>query len=191
MTRSAAPYPTRLGRSQAGITLLEILVAVVVLSLGILGLASLQLTGLRDAQLAYQYTLASQQVSDMAERMRANLAGINAGNYDDLDYWPATPPNRTRDCAQQACDAAQIAADDHWLWNAGNRGQMAQGNGRVQDAGGGAFFVAVAWTDPQLDGQRSWASTDPDLDEDGVADAVEACGDPADNRRCLYLVFRP
>ena len=66
---------------QAGFTLLEVLIALLVLSIGLLGLAALQTTGLRSNQMASMRTLATQFTYDITDRMRSNPAGVANGDY--------------------------------------------------------------------------------------------------------------
>jgi len=66
-------------RQQAGLSLIEVLVAMVLLSIGLLGLAGLQASGMRVGQSSIQRSQAAQLAHDMIERMRANAA--NAGAY--------------------------------------------------------------------------------------------------------------
>lgn len=61
---------------QQGFTLLEVLIALLVLSIGLLGLAALQTTGLRSNQMANMRTIATQLAYDIADRMRANEEGM-------------------------------------------------------------------------------------------------------------------
>lgn len=58
---------------QRGLSMIEVLVAMVILSLGLLGMAGLQAAGLRTSQSAFYRAQAAQYAEDMAERMRANL----------------------------------------------------------------------------------------------------------------------
>ncbi len=67
--------------SQQGVSLIEVLVAVVILSIGLLGLAGLQAGGMRVGQGAMYRGLAAQYAYDMADRMRANMAAAKAGSY--------------------------------------------------------------------------------------------------------------
>lgn len=63
------------GKGQSGgFTLTEVLVALLVLSIGLLGLAGLQLHALQYAHSSYQRTLVNMQALDMAERMWTHLA---------------------------------------------------------------------------------------------------------------------
>ena len=66
---------------QYGFTLLEVLIALLVLSIGLLGLAALQTTGLRSNQMASMRTIATQAAYDITDRMRANPVGVEAGEY--------------------------------------------------------------------------------------------------------------
>ena len=113
-------------KAQGGFTLLEILVAVVILSLGLLGLAGLQVSSLNNNQTAYYRSIASQQAYDMADRMRANLTGISAGNYDNL----ATPA--AQDCFASTCTAAQMTTSDFDQWRTANAALLPGGGGTVR-----------------------------------------------------------
>jgi type IV pilus assembly protein PilV len=149
----------RLGRLQGGFTLLEILVAIVVLSLGLLGLAGLQAVSLRNNQAAYYRGIASQQAYDMADRIRANLAGVRAGDYDNLNS--TTPGIPSPDCFSTACSTANIgnmAITDHAQWNTINGLLLPNGTGTVQCVEGltagctangqnWTFDITLTWTE--------------------------------------------
>lgn len=82
------PMPAR--RRQRGFTLLEILVAAVLLTGGLIGLASMQASGTRLNNSAYLRTQASILAYDIVDRMRANRAAA-VGNEYDLALGDATP----------------------------------------------------------------------------------------------------
>jgi type IV pilus assembly protein PilV len=127
----------------SGFTLLEVLVAIVVLSLGLLGLAGLQAASLRNNQTAYYRGIAVQQALDMADRIRANLAGVRAGNYSALgNGLPASNP----DCFAAACSAADLAVSDHRQWNTVNAALLPNGNGAVTCLDGVAGVGCAATT---------------------------------------------
>jgi type IV pilus assembly protein PilV len=67
---------------QSGFTLLEVLVAMLVLSIGLLGLAGLMASSMRNNQSAYHSTQATWLAYDILDRIRANRAGALAGAYD-------------------------------------------------------------------------------------------------------------
>ena len=66
--------------SSAGFTLIEVLVALIIVSIGLLGLAGLQATSVRFNQQAYLRSQAVQQAYDMADRIRANA--VAAGEQE-------------------------------------------------------------------------------------------------------------
>lgn len=68
-------------RPQRGMTLIEILVAIVVLSVGLLGLAGLQLKGMQVNQGSVYRWQAAMLAEDIADRMRADRTGALNGNY--------------------------------------------------------------------------------------------------------------
>jgi type IV pilus assembly protein PilV len=116
-------------RSQSGFTLLEVLIALLVLSIGLLGLAALQTTGLRSNQMASMRTLATQFTYDITDRMRSNPVGVANGEYPiarnenpaatpatiaetDLAEWRADVVNRLPDGTSDIilCDTTTVPA---------------------------------------------------------------------------------
>ncbi len=81
---------------QRGLGLIEVLLAVVILSIGLLGLASLQGNSLKFSHSAYLRTQATQLAYDIADRMRANRQAALVGSYAIAlsDTPPASPGNR-------------------------------------------------------------------------------------------------
>lgn len=130
-------------RAQSGFTLLEILVSIVVLSIGLLGLAGLQALSLNNNQIAYYRSIASQQAYDMADRIRANSAGVIAGAYNGITATiPADP-----DCITNVCSPQNMAVADHAQWNASNQRLLPSGIGTVANGAGGTFVITVSWTE--------------------------------------------
>jgi type IV pilus assembly protein PilV len=80
-TTPARFYPRNV--HQRGFTLLEVLIALLVLAIGLLGLAALQTTGLRSNTMATTRTHATQLAYDISDRMRANVAGSYTTNVDN------------------------------------------------------------------------------------------------------------
>ena len=69
-------------RQQRGVGLVEVLVAVVVLAFGLLGIAAMQLTSLRNSQSALERSQAVAQTYAILDAMRANRALAITGAYD-------------------------------------------------------------------------------------------------------------
>ena len=79
-------FATNSPRAQRGFTLVEILVTVVLISVGLLGIAALQLTTLRGNQESYVRSQASVLAGDILDRIRANPFKFREGAYDaDFD----------------------------------------------------------------------------------------------------------
>lgn len=153
-------------RSVAGFTLLEVLIAVVVLSIGLLGLAGLQTTGLRNNQDAYVRTVATTLANDMADRMRANMAGFNAGNYDNNAAQSAICETNS------GCSPQAMAQHDTFLWNQA-LAALPSGQGDVA-TNGGIVTVTVRW----------------DSNRTGV-NGLGCSGDPNVDLACLSVMFQP
>lgn len=98
-----------------GFTLIEVLIALVVLSIGLLGLAGLQSTGLRFNQSAAMRSQATQLAYDMADRMRANVIATNAGTY--IATSSGTYSANATCHTTTGCTPAQMAADDLARWD--------------------------------------------------------------------------
>ena len=99
--------------SQKGVSIVEALVALVVLSVGMLGIAGLYLESLRSNRTAFARTSAVQLVNDMADRIRANRSGLV--NYTLV---AGTPPTAVTDCSAAviACTPQQLANWDKLQW---------------------------------------------------------------------------
>jgi type IV pilus modification protein PilV len=83
---------------QSGLSLLEVLVATLVFSVGILGVAGMQLSGMKVTKSAHNLSVATQIAEDMADRMRANLAGVQGEEYDNKCVCSS---NSCTDCGDQ------------------------------------------------------------------------------------------
>lgn len=129
--------------TQRGFTLVEVLVALVVMSVGMLGIAALYLEGLRAGRTALYRTAAITLVADMADRIRANR---NAGVA-----YAGTGPGAAGGCVNGDldCPADILAADDWFDWNSQISTQLPQGAaGEVlvdADPVSPTYNITVAW----------------------------------------------
>jgi len=99
-----------LSKIQRGFSLLEVLVAVVILAVGILGVAGLQVASMQQNRSALFRTQAVQLANDMLDRMRANPDTLYSTTFADAPS--ATAPT----CINSDCDLAQMAAFDIAQW---------------------------------------------------------------------------
>ena len=125
-----APCPGARPPRQAGLSLVEVLVALVLLSIGLLGLAGLQASGMRVGQGSIHRSQAAQLAHDMLERLRANVAHAGAYNLDLNDAAP---------------DCSGVAACDLRDWRLRLQALPA-GTGAVTVSGSQAT-VLVQWDD--------------------------------------------
>ena len=152
-------------RLQSGFTLLEVMIALVIFSIGLLGLAGLQAGGLRSNTQAQLRTIATIQAYDMAERIRSNPRGVQDGDYNALD--DTTPT--AGDCISNTCTAAEMATYDYYEWELNTQNALPSGHGTVSSAsvGGGAtrlFTVTVMWDEERTGVNGTGCSGDPTID---------------------------
>lgn len=101
-------------RTERGIGLVEVMVALLVLGVGLLGVLTLQKTSLQFNQNSYYYSQADTLVNDIVEKMRANRN--NARSYR-LSY--GNEPGAAEDqCVANTCTEAELAQWDVALWRA-------------------------------------------------------------------------
>jgi type IV pilus assembly protein PilV len=96
---------------QSGVGMVEVLVALVVMSVGMLGIASLYVTTLQAKTTSLSRMKAVNLAYDMADRIRANPTAV--ANYILATSGTTTATN----CASATCTAAQMAASDLNQWN--------------------------------------------------------------------------
>jgi type IV pilus assembly protein PilV len=134
--RTRRPRSNRLARA-SGFTLVEVLVALIVLSIGMLGIAALYLESLRASRQALVRTQAVTLASDIADRIRANRAPTNA--YD---------------CGG-TCDAGEgvgLAITELNAWRTTVAAQLPGGTTSITYAAAAAnapniYVVTVSWTE--------------------------------------------
>ena len=98
-------------KKQAGFSLIEIIVAALILSTSILGVAGLQIIGMKGTQQSTMKTQAMGVVQNLTERMRANHKGVIAGRYSLNDSALLKCATKAPNCTVN-CDAKKIAKKD-------------------------------------------------------------------------------
>ena len=93
--------------------MVESLVALVVLSVGMLGIAGLYISTLKAERSALVRTQAVALATDIADRIRANRNGL--GNYDTGSYGTTGPQVKTA-CLGASCAPEVMAEDDLGRW---------------------------------------------------------------------------
>jgi type IV pilus assembly protein PilV len=150
-----------------GFTIIEVLIAVLVLSLGLLGLAGLQATSLKASTSAAARGQATLLAYDIIDRMRANRDVALAGTYDNTAG--TAPTGAGTDCQAADCDEDAMAAYDlnQWKCLLGSwkshatctamgitRGLLPDGDGEVEVTGN-KVTVTVSWSETRWSDSNS------------------------------------
>ena len=98
---------------QRGIGLIEVLIAVVVMSVGFLAAARMQVEGMRFSQSAYYQSQAYFLANDMIDRMRSNIPGVLSDAYNPF----VTTKNPSPASCAGDCTPSEIAALDLYEWS--------------------------------------------------------------------------
>lgn len=144
---------------QEGFSLFEVLIALLVFSIGLLGLAHLQGFSMSSSYNSYLRAQATSLASSIVDRMRANRdQAINLNAYQ-IDF-EDSPPSTSIDCSA-GCTPAQMAQLDllEWKCNLGNyaaenfcnglvsQATLPNGDGEIKSVNNGQIEVTVRWTD--------------------------------------------
>jgi type IV pilus assembly protein PilV len=147
-------------RHQTGAALIEALVAILILSIGVLGMVGMQSASIRYEQNSWARAAVSSLVGDISDRIRAN-----PGSANDAYVYSATYANERdaintnssyfsvgTECLTTTCTPAQLATYDVARWRE-NLNKLVPGSvGIVTGTRDSAYNVTVAWFD------KSWVS---------------------------------
>jgi type IV pilus assembly protein PilV len=167
---------THLKPHQRGASLIEILVAVLIVTFGILAMAALQANSVRYNKTSELRTVASLLAKDIADRMRANVKGVQDGNYNIKDANYATAASLVANAAlgnkptcaaaDENCTTIELAAIDLSEWRKNLFFGLPQTAAYIQYnaaaiTGGGEFAdLWVVWDDSAASGGGAAVSTD-------------------------------
>ena len=119
----------------AGFSLVEVLVSIVILSVGLLGTAGLMSASLRNTNTAYYRSQATVLADDLIDRMRANTVAARNGNYD-IDLGPA-----------YAAPGGSMARFDSEEWVESLATILPGGVGIVDVLPSGVATITIRWGD--------------------------------------------
>ena len=157
-------------KTQTGFTLLEVLIAMLLLAIGLLGLAALQTTNIRNNLAAYNHGQATQLLYDMSDRMRANTTQHpwDATNITVVSLYNIANSNNhgtyTTACTTATgCTRAQLAVNDLIEWDNTIAATLPMGRGSITPSSNPVtdstiFTLTITWDD---DRSGTIDSTDP------------------------------
>ncbi|MET0048914.1 MAG: type IV pilus modification protein PilV [Sedimenticola sp.] len=134
-------------KRQKGFSLVEVLVSVLVLSVGLLGLAGLQGTVLRSTHSAYLRSQAAILAGDMVDRMRANPAGEYGGyktSPSSVEVNDDFGGQGTADSVVVGCSPQQLAGYDKARWSSEIARVLPRGVGEISSA---TDRITLSWLD--------------------------------------------
>jgi Tfp pilus assembly protein PilV len=197
---------TGLRHRQRGVALLEVGIAMMVLSVAFLGIAMLVASTARNQRSGQAMVRAAALANDIAEQMRANRGAVEAAAPDrgfvlQQTYAALTQPDAlavpscggrfvrppSTDLLLPACGTAKTFADfalAAWLTQV--QTSLPGGAGTVVDLGGVRRRIAVAWTEPSTD--RVSGSPAP-LTDGQCAQVATFAVAASQGVRCLILEF--
>ncbi len=151
-------------KQQHGFTLIEVLVATLVLTVGILGVAAMQMVSFQTNQSAYARSQATYLAQDFFDRMRANQVGYATTTvYDSVDTDNTGSIPGSPNCVTNAggCTAQQMAQTDvrEWAANFFNvesltdyRPALPSGRGLItRTAATNEFTAVISWDERDWD----------------------------------------
>lgn len=138
--------------SEHGFSLMEVMVALVIFSIGLIGLAGLQSASLGYNHSAYMRSQATYLAYNILDKMRANPAKAKNGNYAALaaSYGYAGVQHSCYYSTSASCSDQQIVETDLYEWNQalqklpGGKGKIA----KTSTLGAEIHEVTIQWDDP-------------------------------------------
>jgi type IV pilus assembly protein PilV len=141
---------------QQGVTLVESMIALLVISIGLLGIASLQITAMSQNNSSLNHSKAVWYAYNMSDRIRANLSEFN--NYNGID----TSNSYSQDCMSSACTNAQMLTADAADWST-MIANLPGGRGIIANTADG-LQVSVMWDDEGTGATGTNCGTNPNVD---------------------------
>lgn len=130
-------------RSQAGFTMIEVLIALLIFAIGLLGVAGMQTLALKSTNNSNARTMVNMHAYEIAERMRANMSAAEDGEYDGINS-----VSGVTNC-MPSCSPAELAALDGDEWISNLQADVPTATASVAYANGTAT-ITINWTERGL-----------------------------------------
>ena len=163
---------------QKGSSLLEVLVAVLIMSFGLLSLGGLAAASQQYVKMSQFQSVGMTLASDLSERMRGNVSGFQKGGYVHASAY-STEAVTIPSCTGAACTDAEMAALDMAEWLKEVRLRLPGGDAYVQRSTTNilATDIWILWVDPNLDklSVATWADCPATAVKDLSSDSPLRC----------------
>ena len=137
--------------SQSGATLIEAMISILIMSIGLLGIAGLQINAIAYQKSAWSTHRVAEVSVDFAERLRANPTAAKNGSYVyDDDYATSTAATlNSNDCRTTGtyCSTASIAEDDITALLTKARAILPGGSAQLEGSYNAGFILTVMYRD--------------------------------------------
>jgi len=179
---------------QKGASMIEVLVAIVVFSIGMLGLAGLQTAALRGHVSAWARENVAALIADLAERMRSNPNGVQIGAYRYTPHYTSSGMPQGVVAPPQSCAATQSPAQraicDLYAAHDMARRRLPGGFINVAADGRHAMRITVMWADK--DAPEAGIACTPASSASPLIPAKTCCPpDTPAGIRCLNSMVMP
>ncbi|BES69982.1 type IVa pilus pseudopilin TppB [Marinobacter nanhaiticus D15-8W] len=137
---------------QSGVGLIEVLIAVLVLSVGFLGMAALQSKALSNNNSAMVRSIGTIASYSILDAMRVDQTGVQAGDYDDFNVSVPAAWDAPGDCSGLGSGGALARANQNqWCDDLGSL--MGPGTkGEISADGGGNYTITITFNDERATG---------------------------------------
>lgn len=143
--------------SQKGVSLIESMIALLVISIGLLGIASLQITAMKQNNSALRHSQSVWIAYDISDRIRSNYGQF--ANYVGID----TNNIYAQDCMTGACTSAQLITADAQDW-ASQIQNLPAGRGLITSPAASQILIRVMWDDEGTGATGTACGTNPAVD---------------------------
>ncbi|WP_165495787.1 type IV pilus modification protein PilV [Marinobacter halodurans] len=132
------------GRGEKGFTMIEVLVALLILAIGLLGVVGVQALAMKSTTNSNVRSQVNLLAYDMVERIRANVPGVQAGAYDNITASKTLPGCGT------SCTPTQMAAIDSNEWFSNLNSTLPGFTSASVKYASGVATITINWSERDL-----------------------------------------
>lgn len=153
-------------KNQKGATLIEVLISVLILAVGLLGVAATQVVSLKNGNGAHHRYMAALAAQEIVERMRANPIGVQQSSYDGKVDGSVTS---SKDCSTP-CSVSELAARDLYEWGQLLKTNLPSATGDIS-RNGSEVTVKIEWKEQHTG--KNYGDSSANVDEASYEITVE------------------